>query len=174
MVFDIPGKTATVPAKAGRSLDERLLLQSFKQVKYRTPLTWLELTVVGAPAQWNGHPAFKVGKSERIFRLGRLDEGQKASSALDQYLEAVQSGRKVRQVVGRVAGWKLLPKGGWADPVYEEEPDQAKGESSPPFLLMVGFETDDELNSCRQLPIFLQETAKSTNKNPHLSWLRKI
>ena len=87
------------------------------------------------------------GKSDRIIRLGTLESGQEGKteqqgpSALDEYLESVRSGRKVRQVVGRVAGWRLLPKGGWADPVYEEEPDQDK--SSPPLLLLVSFETDD-------------------------------
>ena len=139
MVFDIPNLTATVPAKAGRSLDERVILRSFKEVRYHRTLSWIELTVTGKPTRWKNEQAFRLGASDRVFRLGRIESSDDGPAVMDRYIQAIESGIEVRQMTGRVEGWSLMPEAGEKDPAYEEEPDKS---DVPPLLLLTEFQIE--------------------------------
>lgn len=137
MVFDIPNLTATVPAKADRSLDERVILRSFKEVRYHRSLSWIELTVTGKPTRWKNERAFRVEVSDRVFRLGRIESGDGGPGVLDRYIRAIESGIEVKQLTGRVEGWSLRPKVVGKVVTYEDVPD---GSDAPPLLLLTEFQ----------------------------------
>jgi len=137
VVFDIPNQMVTVPAKAGRSLDERVILRSFKEVGYHRSLPWIELTVAGKPARWKNEQAFRDKASGRFFRLGRMEIKNNSAGVWDRYVEAIHSEVEVRQMTGRVEGWSFKPNAGGKDPAYEEEPDRS---DVPPLLLLTEFQ----------------------------------
>ena len=139
VVFDIPNQTVTVPAKAARSLDERVILRSFKEMGYDRSLPWIELTMTGKSARWKNEQALRLEASGRIFRLGRVESKDDGPVVLDRYVQALESGTEVRQMTGRVEGWSFTPNSAEKDSAYEEEPD---GSDAPPLLLLTEFQIE--------------------------------